>query len=274
MNGWIITINSIIGLWNDLKSVGFDYLLTRRLNQDVIDCFFGEVRSSNGNALNPTPLQFVIAFKKLFFMNYTNIGTGNCMQDCDNILLRFDNVVVPAIPFENENYNNTFNDIEFHDFETDYLTKISESNVITYISGYLIKKCLNIHHCDICEMYANAGRSLNEHTIYSHYRAYDKTLENLFGKLYLPSVQFVEFVKKLQDLFFERFYDVVPGTKIIKKFYELFLSIQFVHPCNNFPHDYLLKLYAKVRFFYTLKFINRNFKTQKGHAKYIILNHN
>ena len=68
INCWIISINSVLQLWNDLQqsSVPVKYLLTRRLNQDSLENFFGAVRKQSGNAFNPTPIQFYNTFKKLF----------------------------------------------------------------------------------------------------------------------------------------------------------------------------------------------------------------
>ena len=63
---WQITIKSTIQLWTTLKNYNLPYLRIRRLNQDSVENFFGSVRKQGGNCLNPTPIQFKRAFKKLF----------------------------------------------------------------------------------------------------------------------------------------------------------------------------------------------------------------
>lgn len=97
-------------MWNSLSQAGFQYVFTRRLNQNALEVFFDEIRIVNGNALNPTSCQFIISFKKLFFMNYTNIGTRNCMADCDNILMSFDTFHnnVSTIDFVNDSQHDDF----------------------------------------------------------------------------------------------------------------------------------------------------------------------
>ncbi|KAI4468165.1 thap domain-containing protein 9 [Holotrichia oblita] len=70
INGWRITITSILALWELMKNKGMKYLCTRRLNQDALENFFGTIRQQGGNCLNPTPIQFARAFKKLFCLNY------------------------------------------------------------------------------------------------------------------------------------------------------------------------------------------------------------
>jgi hypothetical protein len=49
-------------------------------------------------------------------------------------------------------------DYHFHDLE---------KNSLRYICGYLMKKCLTIHSCDVCKKFANDHQHLNETTIYS-----------------------------------------------------------------------------------------------------------
>lgn len=52
-------------------------------------------------------------------------------------------------------------------------------------------------------------------------------------------------------------------------------TIQFTSPCPHFPLDYLINFFVRVRIYFTLKFGNKNFKTQLGKKtnKLIILQH-
>lgn len=40
---WQITINSMISFYDVLKNVGFQFVLTRRVNQDALENFFGNI---------------------------------------------------------------------------------------------------------------------------------------------------------------------------------------------------------------------------------------
>jgi len=147
INGWLITIRSIQEIWKKLKNVGFDFLLTRRLNQDCLENFFDAFRSLNGNALNPTPLQFLNSFKKLFFIHYSNLGnTGNCLDDYNTILTNFSNiesVIIPTISFfDNQNESKFLQKVLFNDIQETEISKITEENVFIFVCGYLLKKCL------------------------------------------------------------------------------------------------------------------------------------
>ena len=93
LKGLCLTTNSFLSLWSVLKEEkSLDFLLTRRLNQDPLENFFGTIRQQGGNADNPTPLQFTRAFKKLaLFYHYLILPRGNCSEDFDSILVGMDN---------------------------------------------------------------------------------------------------------------------------------------------------------------------------------------
>ncbi|KAH9645500.1 hypothetical protein HF086_007016 [Spodoptera exigua] len=69
--GYQITIASILLLFDDLRLEGYNNLLTRRLNQDVTDTLFGQIRSKRKK---PTTRQFMTAFRKIFFTNIIKAG--------------------------------------------------------------------------------------------------------------------------------------------------------------------------------------------------------
>lgn len=87
LKSWQITIRSIMQLWDKLKSCNFPFLQTRRINQDCLENFFGTIRQQGGNCFNPTPIQFMRAFKILFstkILQYSE--TQNCIEDKDQML--------------------------------------------------------------------------------------------------------------------------------------------------------------------------------------------
>ncbi|KAG5875239.1 hypothetical protein JTB14_001985 [Gonioctena quinquepunctata] len=67
---------------------GLKQMKTRRLNQDCIEIFFGKIRQQGGNSVNPTPIQFMNAFKKLSCMDLLDcVDTFNCAADVDVLLM-------------------------------------------------------------------------------------------------------------------------------------------------------------------------------------------
>ena len=88
LKGFQITLHGILALWSELKSVhSFKFLLTRRLNQDPLENFFGIVRQQGGNSDYPTPAQFGTAVKKLFYDNFLVSSAGNCNADFNLMLV-------------------------------------------------------------------------------------------------------------------------------------------------------------------------------------------
>lgn len=84
-----ITIMSIMSLWEDVQKEGCKELCTRRLNQDCLENFFGKIRQQGGSSVNPTPIQFIRAFRKLFAADLLKRSdTFNCLPDVNTLLLQ------------------------------------------------------------------------------------------------------------------------------------------------------------------------------------------
>ncbi|KAK3916855.1 Transposable element P transposase [Frankliniella fusca] len=64
--GLYISLSSAIELSDYLiQSVGFEYVMTRRLNQDSLEHFFGAVRQACGCNSHPDPVQFIQVYRLL-----------------------------------------------------------------------------------------------------------------------------------------------------------------------------------------------------------------
>lgn len=94
-----VTISGLLHLWEMVKTFKYDYLLTRRLNQDCLENYFGFVRQQNGNCINPTPIQFQRTFKKSLCLNLFNSGTENCEADSDSLLIKVSDMISTSAAF-------------------------------------------------------------------------------------------------------------------------------------------------------------------------------
>ncbi len=65
IEGLQIALGSVVGLCHHMTARGFDFLLTRRLNQDPLENFFSIIRQRNGFNMNPSCYSFKTAFKIL-----------------------------------------------------------------------------------------------------------------------------------------------------------------------------------------------------------------
>ena len=64
-SGWLQAIQALQKLWAVVNlHEGARFLLTRRLNQDTLEHFFSIIRSRGGYRDNPTPYEFLHAFKQ------------------------------------------------------------------------------------------------------------------------------------------------------------------------------------------------------------------
>ena len=95
LNGWQISISAVLHLWDDLQSShNFQFLFTRRLNQDPLEnffsvsfLFFSVIRQAGGKCDNPVPLQFGRLFKQLCCRELLNsTSSGNCEIDLSSVL--------------------------------------------------------------------------------------------------------------------------------------------------------------------------------------------
>ncbi|CAH2104760.1 unnamed protein product [Euphydryas editha] len=89
INGFQVSIKSLLNLHEDLKSEDVKFIFTRRLNQDCLENFFGKVRQAGGNCQEPTCRQVSITFKKMFVTNILKKPQNtNCDQDFDKFLIK------------------------------------------------------------------------------------------------------------------------------------------------------------------------------------------
>lgn len=271
---YIVNINSLLQLYSYIQMTepNVKYILTRCLNQDSLEHFFGQIRSINGNAFNPTPIQFYFSFRKIFAVQYSSIHTGNCRADKDRYLItlsEFRQHWFVQDPVEEEFLLDTYC-IDDHDYRD---LELTEQNALRYICGYLIRKCLARHSCRICMQYANDNAIFDLNTVYCLHRAYNCTEDNPFGDLFMPNNNFIQYITLLEKLFFEHIHNLILQKGVLAKLLTILKQIRLNHPCEQFPTEYLVKLYCRVSLYYTLKFVNRRFRTQQGKRKIVILQH-
>lgn len=151
---WIITINSVLILWEKLSKLDFMYLKTRRLTTDYIEHFFYSMRQQSGNNVNPIPIQFQRAFRKLFCQNYFHSSQMNCRDDLDEILINIQSTNTSETVDQEEKEQELKKAIALPDYN---YTKenITTQNAFSYVCGYILKKALEVHNCDICKTFGN-----------------------------------------------------------------------------------------------------------------------
>lgn len=265
LNGWLVTINSICQIWDHLhQNHGFKFLLTRRLNTDPLENFFGTIRQQGGNSDNPTSIQFTRAFRKLFFSSFLNSSRGNCNDDFDDLLAQFSkadtNIPVLVAPPRSQQSD----DIDTTDYkEKEVSDNLLKDNPIAYVAGYLLRKSFLKHKCSTCESALVTDQLEDKRNLLCFFKAYES--HKSFGGLLAPVTPYLEYVIKLEDIFVRDFSAYTKSDGIRRK---ILLQLQRVpvpfQQCPDFPLEYLLKLFLRMRIYYSIKFANRDLNSTKG----------
>ena len=202
LRGLTMTLNGLQELWKDLhRHHSLDFLMTRRLNQDPLENFFGLIRQLGENCDNPSPIQFTRAFRKLFVDNFlAPLSTGNCAED-------FDTYLIASRPSQSDlsAANDQRGPPQIHAVkDTDYKTNDIEQNLVsmnalTYVSGYLLRKCLIQHSCPICHQ-NYVTKDVNDS---SQLLCMFKTFEGIGSAdgLTIPKETFVKHVSSMESTF-------------------------------------------------------------------------
>jgi DNA transposase THAP9 len=89
VDGWILTINSLIRLFQELREKhDFKFILTNRLNQDALENHFAVIRSRGGFRDNPNPMAFNATFKQVIVNHLLDVPKdANCKDDLSSFML-------------------------------------------------------------------------------------------------------------------------------------------------------------------------------------------
>ena len=266
IKGWLITINAIILIWKHLqKNHNFTFLFTRRLNTDPLENFFGTIRQQGGNSDNPTPTQFIRAFRKLLFSSLFTSNTGNCAEDLDALLSQFSSKSNKTVLVRTNQQPQT---LVFG--ETDYKensASMVQQNAVAYVAGYLLRKCFNLHDCSMSKEATTSKDLESESMLYCQFKNYKDNTSS--SGLIQPSQLFLNFVLHLEDMFVQQFSlyttSTLVGAHLLKSLQSVPAAFKW---CHGFPKDYLLKLFLRMRIYYAIKFENRRLSSpSKENAK-------
>jgi len=241
-------------------------LYTGRINQDCLENLFCTFRQQTGNNTNPTPIQFIHAFKKLFCLNYfKHSENANCIEDLDTILTQ-----IPSTSIENVNIlfpNKTPFNLKKNPLQVgvvDYRTlSLPDQISFSYVCGYHMKKCLSQHTCDICLEYARTQNNLEPSFLLCYLKAYSNKENSTFGNLMMPHDDFYNYIFELETVFVKIFPTISTETGVGEKIKFHINNIPYSHPCSFFDHQYLINLFVRFRIYTAIKFLNRHLVSEK-----------
>nr|XP_049698995.1 uncharacterized protein LOC126055152 isoform X1 [Helicoverpa armigera] len=271
IRGYQITITSILLLFDDLTAEGYNNLLTRRLNQDVTDIFFGQVRRKRKR---PSTRQFMTAFRKIFFSNIIKAGKqGKSSGDLSQLLVNTEKlgVMLSAETEENalgmeEDCNETNTEASTHPISTsDYNNiELPEINKLKYISSYLFKKCVITHGG--CEQLKQSLKLDNTNeTIQMDVDGLTNTGD--IDVQVAPPDSFDNFVQEMERCYQNFFNNCYINSKIAKSILESMNQLIYCAPCSCFPINYAKKLFIRIRIYITVRNNNEELSKHRSTKK-------
>lgn len=230
------TLRATLLLWEDISEFneGIDFLLTKRLNQDVVENLFSLLRAKGGNNKNPSVFEINMLLAKILSINLLQYSpSGNCMNDDENMIhINFNSIdgqneqTDLASNGNNDMISNDTSNIENTDISQIYEHLIIEDefqegeielNAMRYFCGYVAYKILHKIDCISCDDNVRKRSEIlsrpSEHLIFA--KNYSKKSD--FGNLFAPTDHFFN----ICNIHFEIFKEIFDGKKEItniKKF--------------------------------------------------------
>nr|CAI5847878.1 unnamed protein product [Callosobruchus analis] len=246
---WKVTVKSIANLWEDVRSLGFQHMFVP--NMRCFQRFSRRNSAKNGKNgffdMQMTPNQFLQTFRDCFAAELLdNKSTTNEM--CTK-LLEWTSLVVeknePATNADGLNGEDTdYRRVQF---------PLGQCPSPVPLYEYLLSKCLKQHTCPLCLNYVEVQKT--------HFRDCSSAVSAIaLEALYKPHRSFASFVTGMDAVFRHTFKSVIVHSCAVKNLTNLLRKLSLVHPCLNFPFKYVTKLFARLRLYHTLKYLNHQMK--------------
>lgn len=206
--GLKVSIKSTLSLLSYLSSkINFKYLLTSRLSQDKIENLFSIVRQSKGCNDHPTPTEFLTIIECLTFYNLAHAPkSGNVGASVVSALVSPDQqhnspkqILQTLLDelVEGGKFTDACDILKDSTSMLNLAVQHSDSRLIYYTSGYIVRKFFKITKCDDCR----GLLSSNKDDVNIEESDYTKQFD--LGGLMYPSKQLFEFVCILENHFTE-----------------------------------------------------------------------
>ena len=273
VSGWQLSLSAIVKMWPVLRDEhNFQFLFTRRLNQDPLENLFSVIRQKGGKCDNPTPLDFSRLFRQVCCKNLMQPSKdSNCDIDCDKILEALSGIskkealsgisnrcasseiAKQAMPFPGDNVA-VMKVMSVH--------KSLEDNGLYYVCGYFLRRLLKWHACEQCQVLFLDREKFNDcNAVYLSHRQYDGLGHD---KGLLPvSESFFAYVTHCESRFSVVFDSFCHERGIMNRIVRELLNVPVPVHCNKFPKLKFLQMFVRIRIHYKVKFFNQSMIAEK-----------
>ena len=272
LDGWQLSINSVIQLWEDLSvNCGVSFLITSRLNQDPLENLFSVIRSKGGHRSNPDPREFRSAITQTMVDNILlTAESSNCKADVDTFLFSLGNIASKGSPAAMRTR-----------MEQDVPTNlrpllktppalpalsVPEANTLVFISGYVAMKLKKIV-CEDCSSLLCTQRMPNHpHHMFIMEKQYNPQGDQ---GLTTPSLSLTSVLRDAEKCFRQSIASHLVTTavryKLVMKMVQATSSSTLVCPSAVCKLKLLaLTLFTNIRLHYHLKCMKRDMAVQNS----------
>lgn len=264
--GWQIRIQAICQLWDDLsKNYNFQYLLTRRLQQDPLENIFGHIRQKQGCNTNPNVTQFICGLKHICITKLFKLSEyGNVEDDeCDRLQEFSPFSLTSEYPMGNEECAQPHPDYfpaldDLSELATNIHSHVIDDSAAYYVAGFLVKYFLrNAGETCSCPQLLkdDSGTIKGPHQYFTMLKAYHVP-SKLFGNLTVPSEGAFAYVQQLESHFLAKIEATAHHSEVCDVLYRHLSSVGNFHFCSAGCHKEFLKMFCRVRLCWHVRFVN------------------
>jgi hypothetical protein len=223
---WLITINSFIGLSEALHPE-IEYIFTRRINQDVLENFFGIIRRRSSAAGILTPNIFRSSFKNILISKvFEQSLHTNCEPDNDLLLNDFLQCAIPISDQASSSLPSTNSDIlalaiySINNKDLPSVHEIPENNISSYVAGFIIRRIKKLIKCNNCFSTLSSSDTCRPDLLFIDFKNYSDSS----AQLIIPSVEFSNITNSSINIVHQHFKVLSSECLIKNKLFSLILE--------------------------------------------------
>ena len=285
LEGWIQNINALKLLFAELQP---SVLLTYRLNQDFVENFFSQIRSKGGSRDHPDCQQLRGAFRDLQVDALLSVTDNtNCESDITDLLFGLDGLQKSArVPVDPPSVSSDAqlpsvvgpNPSTALFSDHDYLLQRSNeeffralenqaANVITYISGFVVRK-VKEKLCACCQALVVADSCILPDPSHEFIRMKDYVQAPGKG-LVVPSSTVVALCTASEKIFNQVIDSLVTHANVKQTLLNHMLTqnVEFVNCVQCSSKSRILAMYVTIRLHHSLRLHNREVESSGARGR-------
>jgi hypothetical protein len=304
--GLLLTVNALVAVCRELIfKQGFQFILTSRFNQDVVENWFSCIRGKGHNNDSRTTLEYESASKSIavnWLLEHPEKGS-NCQLDCDSfvgllkqaelfktkcdVACSSDHVTTEGCDVSHSasvsvsSADDLLHSVDTCNLISDWSSVFSlndvDKNVIFYIAGYLSRKLSMNTSCNHCmASYISSrkwhGKSSVNHTAFSEMKQFEWSRYGLAS----PSPQLFDLCCAMERIVQVNLEGVIAGPRVMGSLKDIIASAVAIdsYPIDECCDDHrswwlnvAVTVFLRIRIHHFVRIRNRELKELTNAAK-------